>query len=529
VLKALAQLPYDAEPYGDAQEVRGSASRGETLSMSFSLLSPSSDSEIEVDISPLDGPGGRKLDTEISVVHRWLQSGVGILQSASMEVGELLLKDDSVKMHDGYVRRCSSPMHIHASRSRYRPPDVRLTGAVRSRMVSGRNLQFWISVSVPRNSGAGTYTGAAVVRSARTVVLELPVVVEVLPIMLEEPWQDLMIWHRGTLNCHHPQHYVSPPVFESQLDDIYATGFRSISLWETDRHLLQKAIDMAIDAGFSRNVVLDGHSEKLWSQVDFKNLTPIAYVSDEADGASKHSMANHTARFRAARAHGAKTMASVLHWRTRRSFGLPSDQNAEPDVVSVYAPTNLTSLELNEAKANSGGRTYFYWHAHMEKPLVHRLMSGLFLWRSGADGISPYCYQHLPGVPFSPFDDFDAWDPVAHNSADGRLFRDHMATYPARRGVIPTVQWKGMADGLTDLRYLVTRDSALSRAEQSESAEMRAKASAIRARGLKLASWIPWLDLDLVSESNPLPCAGISAGDFHEMRETVARDIIALS
>ena len=34
--------------------------------------------------------------------------------------------------------------------------------------------------------------------------------------------------------------------------------------------------------------------------------------------------------------------------------------------------------------------------------------------------------------------------------------KDHLATYPARRGSVPTLQWKGLSAGLYDLRYLET-------------------------------------------------------------------------
>lgn len=240
-------------------------------------------------------------------------------------------------------------------------------------------------------------------------------------------------------------------------------------------------------------------------------------------------MDTHIARFQSARAAGASTMASVVLWNTRERLG--KADGVEPDVVSVYAPTNVGRLSLRRDSGGGSivGRTWYYWQAHMEKPLVHRLMAGVFLWKTGVDGISPYCYQHLPGAPYSPFDDFDPWEPISHQSIDSRAFRDHMATYPASKGVIPTVQWKGMADGLTDLRYLVTLDHELSRAEQNAVPAIREKAKQTREQVSAIADRIPWLGLDILSASNPVPAPGV-ARELRDLRLIIVdalRELIA--
>jgi hypothetical protein len=385
------------------------------------------------------------------------------------------------------------------------------------RLESRDPRQLWISTSIPPKAPAGIYRGTITARDGRTIKMEIDVSVEVLPVTLMESPQDLMLWYRGTLNCHRSQHYVRPQAFEAQLRDIYAHGFRSISLWETDATLLQKAVDIAQRVGFRNLVVLDAQSRRFWRDVNFGRLTPIAYVSDEPDGNGMESMEAHIERFQAARSAGASTMASVVLWNTRQRLG--GEDGVEPDVVSVYAPTNVGRLSLRRHSGGrtSVGRTWYYWQAHMEKPLVHRLLAGLFLWKTGADGISPYCYQHLPGAPYSPFDDFDPWEPTSHQSIDSRAFRDHMATYPAEKGVIPTVQWKGMADGLTDLRYLTTLDHELSRAAQSTVPSVRERAVQIRAQVDAIADRIPWLGLDILSATNPVPAPGV-ARELRDLR-----------
>ena len=83
-------------------------------------------------------------------------------------------------------------------------------------------------------------------------------------------------------------------------------------------------------------------------------------------------------------------MASVLDWRTAVSTMGDQSPETRPDVVSVYAPNN-SSLLASGAVSGSHSDMYFYWQAHMEKPLMHRALAGMMLWKSGAGGIAPYC------------------------------------------------------------------------------------------------------------------------------------------
>ena len=526
-LTARTHLPYDPLPAEVTREVKATVAAGEIVSLSFSLDTRPGCDKLELFPTALKSSAGANLhaNMDLYVVHRWQQAGIGVFQSSPMSVSELLLKDDRVELRDRYVRRCGSFAHLHKSRTRYLPPDLRLTGPVRTSIESGSTKQFWISITVPNDAQAGHYEGSVVVRQKGRTVLELGVNVEVLGLHLAAPSQNTMLWYRGTINCHHPHHYVRPAVFEKQLEDIYDHGFRSISLWETDTRRLQRALDIAQSAGFCGDVVMDGFREALWSSVDFGRLRPVAYVSDELDGHGDR-MAGHVASMKRAKACGIRTMASVLDWRTiEQKMGTDS----RPDVVSVYAPANRIGLELPRSRRNGDGDLYYYWQAHMEKPLIHRLLAGLLYWKSGADGISPYCYQHLPGFPHSPFDDFDPWDSATHADPLGRKFKDHMATYPARRGVIHTVQWKGLADGLTDFRYLATLDSAIRDAEKSDDPAVREYAAKARSRLQSLAHRLQWTDIDILSETSATPYPGFGTAEILAIRESIVDELKSLA
>lgn len=525
-LTARTHLPYHAAPTEATGQVKASVTRGEIAHLSFSLDSRTSVENLELSPTYLKTSeyNSLHLAPDLHVVHRWLQAGLGVFQSAPIEVGELLLKDDREPLRDSYVRRCGAA-HLHKSRTRYHAPDVRLSGPVRTSITGGSTKQFWISVAVPTDAQAGIYTGSIQVRQKDITLLELGVQVEVLDLNLAEPSQNAMMWYRGTINCHHPQHYVRPDVFRIQLEDIYKHGFRHISLWETDADRLQQALDIAQTVGFSGDVVMDGFREPLWSAVDFGKLRPVAYVSDELD-AHADRLDGHVAAMRHAMNHGVRTMASVLDWRTMERT-LTSTSGILPDVVSVYAPQNQTRLALTTERKSRDADIYYYWQAHMEKPMTHRLLAGLLFWKSGIEGIAPYCYQHLPGFPNSPFDDFDPWDATQIDPL-GRRFKDHMATYPARNGVIHTLQWKGLAEGLTDLRYLTTLDLALESAEQATDAASRERGAKARSLLESAFEKFHWNDVDILSETSATPYPDFGSRDILDLRCTIVDQLKAL-
>jgi hypothetical protein len=160
----------------------------------------------------------------------------------------------------------------------------------------------------------------------------------------------------------------------------------------------------------------------------------------------------------------------------------------------------------------------------MEKPNLHRLLAGLYLWKAGAQGIAPYCYQHLPIFPFSPFDDFDAFEPFTMPAN----VRDKLATYPARGGVIPTLQWEGLREGVIDMRYLTTLQRVLALAYRDTSAEMKMVAEeAERIRDEFLAR-VMLESIEIESDSETEPYLHLSAADYHHFRKLIANAIVSL-
>ena len=527
-LEFLEHHPYSPRAEASAvKRLHGFGTPGETVAFSVSVRSANGTAELKVRASGLTGDS-TTIDAggiEAYVVKSWDVSGVGVYQSARMTVGELLLKDDRAPLDDGYLEHprqgagSASPLWL------YRAPDVRLAGEVRTSLSAGEPKQFWLSVKIPVDAPAACYTGALEFETSVADCERLPVELEVLPFTLLEAPQDLLLWYRGSIDPQQAQFYVPPELFRRHLQDIYEHGFRSISIGEKERTMAQQAIDMAEEVGFDRNIVfrqIPFNAEAL----RFTKLRPVYLLSDEIDAQWLRSGNLSDAAVAAHRGHGVYcdilkwvSMATLVGHDFVRRFENDKDIGHRPAIVSLAITGNRDFFARNESFA--GSLKYYYWYSHMEKPNLHRVLSGVYLWKTGADGIAPYCYQHAPAFPFSPFDDFDAWEPLVRVGK----FRDQMTVYPAMSGVIPTVQWEGMREGITDLRYLTTLDYALGLAGRVDPRRSGSPAGDARRRRDDFLSRIVIDEIEVESGAETEPYPRISAVEYHEFRRRIAADI----
>lgn len=539
--------------------LRGFGAPGERVALSFSVSSMApQETEIEIENGDLTGENSSIAREKIAcfVVKEWVQSGIGMYQTAPERVLELLVKDDREVLRDNRSRRCAHwkhPAHWrHLARTPkfYCPPRIRLEGNVRTVLWRNERKQIWLETHVPNDAPAGKYRGFLEIsigkNSSKTERLALEI--EVLPIRLLQPTQDFFIWYKGTLDCVLSQHHVSRALFTAQLRDIFAHGFTSFSLHESCPRFLQKALDLAHEIGFCRNVVLSICPQKV-ATIDFHDMTPVFYLSDEIDMRGEKLARAHFGNWHNAKAHNAKaqsrdakTMASLVHQSAARKVFQRLETHPEtadsrivdatPDILSCYLPDNCHYFAMRSRFAHLQNQmTYFYWLSHMEKPNLHRVLAGLWLAQSGAEGIAPYCYQHLPPQNTSPFDDFAAADVDAPDldptNAD-RTFKALMTTYPAANGSIATLQWKGLSLGIGDLKYLTTLEDALKNASERASPANRVLESAVRQRTQAFLERLSLVNIEIRSSAQREPYAQIAPHEYADFREQMARDIVAL-
>lgn len=463
MLSFLRHVPFAPTPTGanvDVLSVEGSP--GEVLSCSFSVCSTQQVENIQIDCTALTSfanaiPGEL---IEVYIVKVWTLSGLGVYQGPRCENGELLLKDDTVNLTDGYIREYVEWRDLVKPSYRYVPPKIRTSGPVQTRLEPGQSKQIWISIKLPEELVAGHYSGEVVITTSSSCT-RLPIFVEVLPFRLMSPRQDLMLWYRGTLDQSNSQHAVDETTLRMQLQDIFDHGFCSVTISEEDTDSAQKVIDIAESVGFDRHIMFTPPYPRQFERLHFTKSTPLFYLSDEIDAQSgekrEKAIRRHHENQQLAISMGVQTMCSLLDFNFAEQLIKTSDIGQAPTILSYYLPSNRRYFAVNSQFAPAtSSKAYLYWMAHLEKPNVHRVLAGVYLWKSKAAGISPYCYQHLPVYPFSPFNDFDPWEPEFQLGQETGTFRQHLAVYPCRSGTIPTLQWEGIRQGILDLKYLYT-------------------------------------------------------------------------
>ena len=532
----LEHAPFSPLPTGRvAAQIHAAGAPGEMISAAFSLQAGASAVELILEASEAASQSAvipAEL-IELYVVHIWDQAGIALYQGQRRAVPELLLKDENGPLKDAYQRTCSHRKHFYRRGPYYRASDVRLCGAVRASLRAGERKQFWISVKIPDKASPGIYEGyvhLSVAAGESSCDERLPLRLEILPIHLADPQQDLFLWYKGTLDCRRPQHYVSEQTMRAQLQDIHDHGFTSISLGPAAQEYLQAAIEIARSVGFNRNLLLEGPFDQRHSKLRFGELRPIYYLSDKLDLPRFASSTRHHFRnWKFARAAGATSMCSLMRRDFARRLLDEQDIGHAPDIFNYYLPSNLNYFRMHAAFPElRNHKTYYYWQCHMEKPNLHRVLAGLFLWKSKADGIAPYCYQHRPKFPNSTFNDFDEWEPGYFFGPEKRQFKDHMSTYPAAAGSIPTLQWKGLSAGLYDLRYLVTLEAALQKASSTGSESLARKAQEIRAEVERFLGRISLHTIAILDEQEAEPYPGIEPAEYAEFRQRIAQALANL-
>ncbi len=547
MLSVREQFAYASEAESREIDVlAGAGCIGETITLSFSLESSENNSEVEITATALTGATGLIPPDAIQlyVVHVWNQAGIGIYQSAPVAVRELLLKDDRVPLSCRYRRQFRHWRHFLKPSYRFCAPQLRLEGPVRTSLTRSVAKQIWININLPRDCAAGMFEGQIKIAGQQEKSIGLKI--EVMPIKLEEATQERLIWYRGKLDWRDPQHFVGEENFRAQLRDIRAHGFTSVSISETDRTLAQRAIELVEEAGFNRSLVFlppfpgDPHTLK------FTSVTPVVYLSDEIDirlAFPQPDLADpvnfHKTNWQRAADWKMKSMASLVSQTFARRLFDAKDLGHAPNILSYFLPKNREFVHLNKniehSDSSRAQNFFYYWHAYMEKPNLHRVLSGVYLWKSGFDGISPYCYQHMPQYPFSPFNDFDEWEPKFHVGPVRKPFKDHMVTYPAATGSIPTIQWEGFRDGIIDLRTLATLDSALNDVDQNRtnqthelSEKHRNLLESVRRRRDNFLAKVNLRRIKITSETESEPYPDILPRDYQTFREDNMRDILLL-
>ena len=437
-------LPDDLPPsVGTSTEVPLQACPEQTQAATFCLYSPVALSNVIVSL-PQDLQGiGRtipKSSVELHVVKVWPQSGQGPLRDPDTAgaVPEILVKDDRVPL--------SGPA-----------PAMRLTGPAVCDIPADTTKQFWITVSVPRNTPSGSYSGRITI-SGRGLPGIIPVrmVLNVLPLRLLSPAKQYGVDLRSRLDpapATLPSadgrdlvtDFVTKEALDQQLADIYAHGFTIASLYDSPETLWDAATEYkTYGLGTPYNLYKgDGDPKTIEKQRGDHNVPALTYYCDPEPNT-----------------------AAIARMKPLSKAGIPNacyiPRQADYEALSsnmdiaVYNRDSEYPQQLlrNKGQRVSMTRDWWYWPASNADPKTNRVDAGYLLWKANLYGAFLPDYQTAFGT--DPYDESSTGAIPAQAA-----FRPQMLTYPVKDGVLDTLQWEACREGVDDVRYLTTLYAAL--------------------------------------------------------------------
>jgi hypothetical protein len=399
-----------------------------------------------------------KQNIDIRVVKCWYQlEGEGLWVRKFRKkvlIPELLLHDDNlIQLHDADQTNAIRPVGFKDS-------DWLLPFPVPAHEYK----QIWITCYIPPDVAPGLYKGKILALSSKSSVSALlDLTVKVLPFTLDPPILDYAIYYRGKLipGEKPPQlgsEYKTPQQMKAELRDIMSHGFKYATIYQPiyDRgkyhfDMLDAALRLRQEVGLpidpilfmsiaiKRDQSLNPDLAELSKELDLlfdclrkKNIRDIyIYGWDEATG---NILQAQRPVYDLIHKKGAKVVVAC----SQGYFDIAGDLIDLP-IYYEWPPRDLI-----EAVHGKGFKIWVYHlpQGGMEDPVIYRRNYGFKLWQSGVDGVCLYPYQHVFGNLWNEFDNPD--------------YRNEMMTYPTDNGVISTIQWEGMREGIDDVRYLTT-------------------------------------------------------------------------
>ena len=416
----------------------------------------------------------------------WFEIGMPAENDTKVLVPELLLNDVGLIKVDqnekrNYLRvESASGIEYLSKGSTVRlekpvynlAPDYRLTDAPRLEPVSldtDKNLQVWVTVNVKREIPAGQYRGSLFIHDInQRKVGEIPMIVNVLPIILSQSRLEYGMYYLGRLHESKREslsaYYKSEEQLRVELQDMVDHGINNPIIYQVyyespELFLRYMTIrqELGMDNGTLYFMYLNSNNVADFNELEkFKNAIRLVkslvkpygtneiylYGKDEAKGQALTDQKN---AWNIAHELGVKIYAAGYEG-TFESVG---------NELDLFVLARSPMREEADKFHSVGNKIFSYANPQggVENPYVYRLNYGLLLWASGFDGAMIYPYQHSFG---------DAW-----NDSDHVSYRDHNFTYPTSDGVVRTIAWEGLREGIDDVRYVTMLEEAIAQARTS--------------------------------------------------------------
>ena len=463
---------------------------------------------------------------DIKIVKSWYQSGEKDILNEGKKflLPELLLNDDSLvrvdtKEEENYLKLsfpegekyvCISKKEgfqdIPAKKGRWLTaeefPVKDSPVLLPVNIPKDTNKQFWVTVKVPDNASAGTYTGDIKIRTKDAFIGDIKLRVKVLPFKLSQPCLTYSIFYsagiefsgKGSISDSDKNeeqlrkeledlkaHGISNPVFQQRIDVISLGKPKYLEAFEKHLKMREEIFGKGLPlycAGFSywSSIPID-MVKKVIGLVKPYGISEVYFYG--IDEAREEKLISQRDSWKAVHEAGGKVFVA----------GYAGTFEAMGDLLDLFVASS--GFDPKEAlKWHSVGRKIFSYanpQCGIENPLVYRRNYGLGLWQADYDGAMDYAYQAAgDGTMF--------W-----NDFDNSVYRDIAFAYPTVDGVIDTIQWEGWREGVDDVRYLTTLLEFIGKSKNSTDSAVKEKALNAEEyiRNLKETP-LSTMDLDLI-------------------------------
>ncbi|MDD3925620.1 MAG: hypothetical protein PHT33_03060 [bacterium] len=461
---------------------------GEYEPASFAVHTPVALEKLSVKVSDLYA-GKTKLSAsclDVRVVKVWWQAGTAYTQIDQPTLApELLLRDDDFVSVD-YI---DTAKHANVLKNPAAPVDAEYFRPV---SIPGNTAkQFWLTAHIPEATRAGKYSGFVTIQGQNLPALQLPITVQVYPFKLEETNKEYMAYYTGSLTSASQRsigYKEEVDTYAKQMRSLVQHGINVATLYckiastdkdgRLDLSRLKKELIVRREAGMK-----DVPIPCIGIPIDFMEAEPadekvkmerIRYIKDIVGQLNAFCDENGFPRL-AFYGVDEAFLRYDAEWMRKRIWVLRAILEAggmtycaEPPAYFPVAGDYYSRIvlaihggsvgkELIDEIHKRGFKALEYGRPQgcAEEPETFRRGYGVLIWKDNLDGATHWAWQEGLYRDFRAYDD----DGPGNN-------RKFTMAYPTSDGVIDTIQYEGMREGIDDMRYIATLLKAIDSARK---------------------------------------------------------------
>lgn len=414
--------------------------------------------------------------------------------------------------------------------------------------------QFWLTVRVPANAKAGTYTGPVTITAANAPSVNLKLAVQVYPFDLKPPKFTYSVYYPawiegGALAKGNSSNYsvINDAQYLAEMKNMVAHGCTNPTIYDgpslgkdgkLDFNVLERIVKIRQQAGMrggpmfllgtgpvtiSDNLTAEqlakntGWVREIVQWATSRDFTDVYFYGvDEATG---EKVKGQRAAMQSVHDGGGKVFVAnygdfyelvgdlldlpiLLHpsaGKIDKHSLMPADEFLQyPEPIREAMDPNAMLTQHYQDMINGVHRNGFKIFTYMDPlagytlPFQHRLLRGFGLWRAGLDGTMTWSYVHITEPDHTA-------GPIGGSPIFNFVLRGKTAPFD-------TLGWEAYREGYDDARYLASLQAAMAAAVRNPSKQALAQ---------QAQAWLSTLDLATL---NP-----------DQARREIARRIIALT